>query len=109
KEGSHRARRMGYRARSSSSSRVQPGLAINGLISPLPEPAEPLFREAKRVFGRPKDRDGVAVQFRKGPCPMLPSLATDHHPLVSIARRSNGVRSFLFVQPRGLTTPGAGC
>jgi hypothetical protein len=56
-------------------------------------PAEPLFLEAKRVFGQPKDCDGVAVQSRKGPCPMLPSLATDHHPLVSIARRSFSVAS----------------
>src|SRR5258708_37963966 len=48
---------------------------------------EPLFREARRAFGRPKDCDGVAVQSRKGPCPMLPSPAPAHRPPVSIARR----------------------
>src|SRR6266404_9911843 len=60
---------------------------------------EPLFQEPRRAFGRLKDCDGVAVQSRKGPCPMLPSRATDHRPPVSIARRSNGVRSFLPLRP----------
>src|SRR6266404_8091918 len=41
---------------------------------------------------------------------MLPALATDHRPPVSIARRSNGVRSFLpllrpFQQRRNLAAP----
>jgi hypothetical protein len=76
---------------------------------------EPLFRETRRAFGRPKDCDGVAVQSRKGPCPMLPSPATDHRPPVSIARRSNGDRPFLpllrpFQQRRNLAAPpSAGC
>ncbi len=45
------------------------------------------------------------MQSRKGSCPTLPSLATDHHPPVSIARRSNDVRSFLPLQRRSLAPP----
>src|SRR5260370_41929644 len=62
---------------------------------------EPLFREARRVFGRPRDCDGVAVQSRKSSpgAPKLTALAIDHRPPVSIARRSNGVRSFLPLRP----------
>jgi hypothetical protein len=40
---------------------------------------------------------------------MLPALATDHPPPASIVRRSNGVRSFLFLRPfqqrRNLAAP----
>ena len=35
---------------------------------------------------------------------MLPALATDHPPPVSIVRRSNGVRSFLPLRPFQLFT-----
>jgi hypothetical protein len=65
-----------------------------------------LFREARRAFGRPKDCDGVAVQSRKSSRPMLPALAIDHRPPVSIARRSNGVRSFF---PFGPSSNGGIC
>ena len=74
------------------------------LLLPLRLHSLKLFREARRAFGRPKDCDGGAVQSRKSSRPMLTALATDHRPPVSMARRSNGVRSFL---PLG-TTEGFG-
>src|SRR5258707_7937850 len=69
--------------------------------------------EQHRHFCRPisKLRRAFLDERRelKGPCPTLPSLATDHRPPVSIARRSNGVRSFLpllpFQRRRNLAAP----